>query len=126
MGKDAIIFCLLLVIISLLAIIFYLTVMAEPKPDPCPEPLPEFPAEEILQSIQNDFDQLSLKWERRKEQPDGMNPQEKTLPYIPPKPKPDRMNPQEKKRERFVFRPPSRGSLKADTRKRRQGNDMEL
>ena len=107
MGKDAIIFCLLLVIISLLAIIFYLTVMAEPKPDPCPEPLPEFPAEEILQRIQKDFDQLSLKRKKRNEPPDGMNPQEK-------------------KRERFVFRPPSRGSLKADTRKRRQGNDMEL
>ena len=111
MGKDAIIFCLLLVIFSLLAIIFYLTVMdepkPEPKPEPCPEPLPEFPAEEILQSIQKDFDQLSLKRKKRNEPPDGMNPQEK-------------------KRERFVFRPPSRGSLKADTRKRRQGNDMEL
>ncbi len=65
MGKDIVIISLLMIVVTLLVIIAYLMGRDSQPQQREPEPLPEFPADEILEKIRKDFDELFLKWEAR-------------------------------------------------------------
>ena len=84
MDKNALIVFLTLVIVLLLVLIAYLMGM-ENQPQREPEPLPEFPADEILEEIRKDFDELFLKWEAR----DREKPSESRRLTAPSRKKPD-------------------------------------
>ncbi len=82
MGKDIVIISLLMIIVTLLVIIAYLVGRENQQQ---PEPLPEFPADEILEEIRKDFDELFLKWEAR----DRKEPSESRRLTAPSRKKPD-------------------------------------
>ena len=80
MGKDIVILFLLLVIVILLAIIAYLMGRDERPPQAAPDTSPPvFPADEILESIRRDFDNVALAWESTDNDPGSRNPRERTI-----------------------------------------------
>ena len=113
---QIIIFCLLLVILLLQAYTVYLI---SDEPEPVKEyPLPEFPAEQILKEIQRDFDQLAQNWEQP--QDDGMNPQERAIPYHTER------KPEPEKTQAFKFKPVKTVNLKPQDKtqdKKRRENE---
>ena len=114
MGKDIVILFLLLVIVILLALIAYLMGRDERPPQTAPDTSPPvFPADEILESIRRDFDDVALAWESTDNDPGSRNPRERTIqgqeterPRVQePTPQPERKPPEIV----FDFKPKRKG-----------------
>ena len=114
MEKDIVILFLLLVIVILLAIIAYLMGRDERPTQAAPDTSPPvFPADEILESIRRDFDNVALTWESTDNDPGSRNPRERTIqgqetelpPVQEPTPQPKRKPPEIV----FDFKPKRKG-----------------
>lgn len=105
MGKDIVIISLLMIIVTLLVIIAYL-MGRDSQPQPGPEPLPEFPADEILEAIRKDFDNVVRTSERQSNDTSSRLPRERLIQGTDKELTPiqERAQPPEKKPPQPVFK----------------------